>query len=249
MFDENELNKRLESLGLDKKSAQVYLALLELGEVGSSKIIKNTGLHGQYVYQSLEKLEKEGLVQHVIKNGRKKFSAKSPSILVRMAEKQKIEAENLVSDLNKFMLLPPEQTFETFQGRESYIAHEFDLIEHAPENCELSIIGGQGDRFNEEMGKNLKRYIEVQNKKNINIRYIGSDNQRDIMSELHGPRQNFKIKYLPGLFTGQVNTNIWPDVLGFNIYGEPVTRFTVFNKLIAESYKQFFETLWNLAEE
>ncbi|MFH0804386.1 MAG: helix-turn-helix domain-containing protein [Candidatus Zambryskibacteria bacterium] len=249
MFDEKELNKELQTLGLDKRSASVYMALLELGEVGSSKIIKKTGLHGQYVYQSIEKLEKEGLAQHVIKRGRKKFTAKSPSVLVRIAEEQKIKAENLVSDLNKLMVLPPEQTFETFQGRESYIAHEFELLEKAKENCELLIIGGARDRFNEEMGKHLREYARIQEQKNISIRYIGSDDQRAVMPEMHSERQNFKIRYLPGLFTGEVNTNIWPDVLGFNIYGEPVTRFTVYNKTIAQSYKQFFETLWKLAKE
>jgi sugar-specific transcriptional regulator TrmB len=249
MFDEKELKSELQNLGLDKKSANVYLSLLKLGEVGSSKIIKDTGLHGQYVYQSLEKLEKEGLAQHVIKHGRKKFTAKPPSVLVRVAEQNKIRAEGLVSKLNDFLLLPPEQKFEVYQGRESYIAHEFEMIKNAPENFELLVIGGAGDRFNEEMGGTLKEYIKIQNEKNISIRYIGSNDQRDVMPELHGPRKNFKIRYLPGLFTGQVNTNIWSQTISFNIYGEPVTRFTIFNKTVAESYKQFFETLWNLAKE
>ncbi|MBN2094094.1 MAG: hypothetical protein JW740_01860 [Candidatus Zambryskibacteria bacterium] len=249
MFDEKELVKELQSLGLDSKSAKVYLALLGIGETGSSKLIKETGLHGQYVYNSLEKLEKEGLVQHVVKRGRKKFSAKSPLALVRVAEEQKIRAENLVSDLNKFITLPPEQISETYQGRESYVSKEFELIKKAPDGCELLIIGGSGDRFNEEMGKNLKRYMHFQHHKNIQIRYIGSEEQRDVMPELHGPRHNFKIKYLPGFFTGEVNTNIWPDTLTFNIYGEPVTQFVMHNKTIAQSYKQFFETLWKIARE
>ena len=105
MFDEikfRELNKKLQVLGLEEKSAAVYMSLLRLGDVGSSKIIKNTGLHGQYVYQSLEKLEKMGLAQHIIKRGHKKFSAKSPSVLVRVAEEHKIQAESLAGELNKF---------------------------------------------------------------------------------------------------------------------------------------------------
>jgi sugar-specific transcriptional regulator TrmB len=248
MFDENILNKQLQTLGLDKKSASVYLSLLQLGEVGSSKLIQHTGLHGQYVYQSLEKLEKAGLSQHIVKHGRKKFSAKSPNTLIRVAEERKLQAEDLATKLNELMVLPTEQTFEVFQGKDSYTSNEFYLINYATENCELLIIGGSADRFNEEMGSTLKEYVKIQERKNISVRYIGSDDQRDVMPELHGPRKNFQIKYLPGLFTGQVNTNIWPDTLSFNIYGEPVTRFTMHSKVIAESYKQFFETLWKLAQ-
>ncbi|MBU6500471.1 MAG: hypothetical protein KGJ89_01405 [Patescibacteria group bacterium] len=252
MLDEinsKKLNRELQALGLDRKSAAVYMSLLHLGEVGSSKIINDTDLHGQYVYQSLEKLEKMGLAQHIIKRGRKKFTAKSPSVLVKLAEEQKIQAEKLAGELNKLMILPPEQTFEIYQGSESYISHEFDLINRAPENCELLIIGGSGDKFNDEMGERLKEYTGIQFKKNISMRYIGSEDQRAAMPQMHGPRRNFKIRYLPGLFTGQVNTNLWPDILGFNIYGEPVTRFTISSKIVAESYKQFFETLWGLAKE
>jgi hypothetical protein len=46
-----------------------------------------------------------------------------------------------------------------------------------------------------------------------------------------------------------VNTNIWPDSIGFNIFGQPVTSFVISNPIIAGSYKQFFETLWNMAKD
>lgn len=251
MIDKNkltELTKELKNTGLKEKSATVYLALLQLGEVGSSKIIKETGLHGQYVYQAIGELEAAGLAQHVIKRGRKKFSAKNPQTLVRLADERKKQTESLAQKLNQMMILPPEQTFEVYQGRESYIAHEFDLLHRAQEGGELLVIGGSGDKFNDEMGERLREYANVQMKKNIIVRYIGSDDQRQKMPAMHGQRKNFQIRYLPGLFTGQVNTNVWPDVLGFNIYGEPVTRFTISSKQIAESYRQFFETLWNLAK-
>ncbi len=146
------------------------------------------------------------------------------------------------------MVLPSDQQFEVFQGKESYIAHEFDLLEQAKEGSELLVIGGAGDRFNETMGERLSAYAALQAKKQISIRYIGSESQRAAMPELHGRRKLFQTRYLPGLFTGQVNTNVWPDVLGFNIFGEPVTRFTIWSPVVAGSYRQFFETLWKMAK-
>lgn len=251
MIDKNNMEEILDSLiglGMDLKEAQVYLSLLLLGEVGSSKIIQQTGLHGQYVYQSLDRLESRGFVQHVIKRGRKKFSAKNPKVLTRLAEEKKIMAENLVSKLNKILVLPPDQHFEIFQGKESYIAHEFELLKNSMEGSILMIIGGSGDKFNENMGERLGEYSRLHISKGINIRYIGSEVQRSDMTKMHGSRKNFEIRYLPGLFTGEVNTNIWPDALGFNIYSEPVTRFTIWNPVVAQSYAKFFETLWSLAK-
>lgn len=250
MFDKNKINdliKDMSLLGLSEKEARVYLSLLRLGEAGSSKVIKETNLHGQYVYQAFDKLEQRGLVQHVIKRGRRKFTAKSPSMLIRLAEEQKIYAENLVSQLHEVIVLPPEQAFEVYQGKEAYIVHEFDMLERVTNNCELLIIGGPGDKFNDCMKGRLQEYILLQTKKNVSMRYIGSENHRQLTEQMHGGRKNFSIRYLPGLFTGQVNTNIWSDALGFNVYGDPVTRFTIFSSVIAESYKQFFETLWKLA--
>ncbi|MDO8728449.1 MAG: helix-turn-helix domain-containing protein [bacterium] len=251
MLDKNQqedILKGLSDLGMSRKEAQVYISLLLSGEVGSSKIIKDTSLHGQYVYQSLERLESNGFVQHIIKRGRKKFSAKNPNMLTRLADEKKALAENLVAKLNEIMILPPEQHFEVFQGKEAYVAHEFDMLERAKDGCQLLIIAGTGDQFNQNMGERLKEYSALQIRKNIIVHYLGSEAQRSNMTQMHGSRKSFEIKYLPGLFTGYVNTNIWPDALGFNIYGEPVTRFTIWNPVVAGSYSQFFKTLWNLAK-
>ncbi|MFS6744375.1 helix-turn-helix domain-containing protein, partial [Staphylococcus aureus] len=84
-----DIVRDLESLGLKAKEALVYISLLELGEVGSSHIAKKTGLHTQFIYMALDALEKHGLTQHVIRRGRKKFSAKHPQALVRLVEQQK----------------------------------------------------------------------------------------------------------------------------------------------------------------
>lgn len=251
MFDENKKKEVLNGLirlGLKYNESLVYISLLKLGETGSSKIIEDSGLHGQYVYQSLGQLERRGLAQHVVKRGRKKFTAKNPEILKRLVDQQKTIADDVAAKLKEILVMPAEQTFEVFQGRESYIAHEFDMLERAKNGSEALVIGGMGDKFNQTMGERLKEYTSLQIKKNVKIRYIGSDSQRPTMAIVHGRRQLFEIKYLPGLFTAEVNTNVWPDALAFNIFSEPVTHFTIWNPLVAQSYRQFFETLWKLAK-
>ena len=249
MFDEKEQKKilsDLQTLGLKEKESLVYLALLRLGEVGSSKIIKETALHGQYVYMALESLESKGLVWHVIKRGRKKFAAKSPDTLISLIERQKATASNLSEKLKEIVVLPPHQRFETYQGTESYLAHEFELLKNAPIGSELLVIGGTGDDFFQAMGKNLFEYEKLRAEKKVFVRYIGSEGQKKELLLALNERELFDYRILPGLFTGMVNTNIWPGVIGFNLYGSPVTAFVIENQTIAGSYKQFFETLWKI---
>jgi hypothetical protein len=83
------------------------------------------------------------------------------------------------------------------------------------------------------MGENLKRYKQISESKNIQVRYIGSTGEKEVLEKQKQTRPNFDYRILPGLFTGLVNTNVWPGVLNLNIYGEPVTSFTLYNKEIA----------------
>lgn len=252
IVDKNEnddISLDLKSLGLGDKEIAVYIALLGFGEVGSSKIVKKTGLHGQFVYNALDSLEQKNLVGHVIKHGRKKFSAKNPRVLERLAEHQKRIAQGVAEKLNRLMVLPQEQEYEVFQGKESYIAHEFELLEKAEEESELLIIGGSGDEFFQNMGDEIKQYEKLRIRKKIKVRYIGSQDQLEYLVNNAKDRQLFEYKILPGLFTGMVNTNVWANAIGFNMFGEPVTSFIIYNPVLAGSYKQFFETLWKLAKK
>jgi sugar-specific transcriptional regulator TrmB len=248
-LDENKkaLLKNLVQLGLNYKEALVYMALLPLGQVGSSKIIQATGLHGQFVYQALTSLERRGLVVSVIKRGRKKFQANNPERLVRLIDHMKTVASESAEQLSQLRAETEEQQFELYQGREAYVAHEFELLERAEDSVTVYVIAGRGDQFQELLGKDLSRYETIRNKKKVRVRYVGSEGQRAELKEAQQKRANFEYKILPGAFTGLVNINVWPDVIGFNLFGTPVIAFTLKSRKVAESYRAFFESLWERA--
>ena len=245
---DKKLETQLEQLGLTAKESAVYLALLELGTVGTSKILDATKLHGQYVYQALTSLEVKGLVSHAIVRGRKKFQANHPKMLVRVAEQQTRLAEDLVQRLEAMNRLPSDSAFEVYQGQEAFIAHEEELLRMAPPGSELLIIGGAGDHFAELMQASLGAYEFTRRQKNIKIRYVGSQDQAEALKKSTGARFLFEARVLPGSFTGLVNTNIWPEIVNFNTFGTPVTSFVLKSKLTAESYRSFFETIWKMGK-
>lgn len=241
-----KVHRNLVTLGLKPHEASVYIALLVLGQVGSSQIIKMTGLHGQYVYQSLYALAEKGFVSHVIINGRKKFSAKHPSVLSTILDQQRELATSTVQDLETVFNVPAPQQFDVFQGEQSYIRYEFQSLMNAEKQAIVCIIGGVGDHFPQIMGPHMSEYERIRKQKQITIQYLGSSEQKKELSSMKTTRPFFDFRVLPGLFTGLVNTNIWPDHVGLNLFGSPIVCFSITNHLVADSYRGFFNTLWEI---
>ena len=240
--------KSLESLGFNDKEAKVYVALLSLGEVGTTKILKETGLHGQFVYTALGELEKKGLVQYVIVRGRRKYSAKNPKRIPEFIDQKKMRAVEVAAELDKLVTIPETSDFELFRGKEQFIANELRTIQGMPKGSVVRTVGGTKERYEEVMGNLMNEYDYHRSKRNIEVRYLGSEAQKDYMKKAGDNRECFKYRLLPGLFTGVVSTAIEPHAVRFVIYGNPIVSFTMASKEVVESYTGFFETLWKLAK-
>lgn len=246
---EHDLQKQLESIGLSEKESRVYLALLPRRDVGSSKIITATGLHGQFVYDALERLEKVGLAKHVIANGRKKFSANPPLRLLSIVEEKRLAAQNIARQLQDRYSGKHEQDFEVFQGENAFLMHQFDMLERVEENQEALAICGPTERFLATLGEGeTDEFEELRIKKGLRVRYIGMEPMRERLEEMAKWRKLWEFRIFPGQSTGLVDTDIWPDNITFNIFGDPILSFTITNKTVAEGYKEFFESLWSLSK-
>jgi predicted DNA-binding transcriptional regulator len=241
--------RKLESFGLNEKEARVYLALLPYRDIGSSKIIRATGLHGQFVYDALDKLEQLGLAKHVIQNGRKKFSASTPTRILSLIDEKRIAAQSVIRDLQQRFVGGNEQDFEIYQGEGAFAAHEFETMQQAPEGSELDIIGAPNMPYMSILGPNADEYERIRLEKKFMLRYIGSPSQAHELSERKKKTPLFEYRLLPGHAVGRVNTDIWWDQIHLNIFGDPLLSFTLKSKTVADGYREFFETLWNLSSK
>lgn len=248
--DEKE-NKRLlgnlEKLGLTEKEARIYLYLIErTAEVGSSKIVTGTSLHGQYVYTALESLEGKGLVKHVVKNNRKKWSANPPARITSLVEEKRMVAHEVQDTLERMFARQHEQEFEVYQGEDQFLTNELQMIEEAEKDSYIDIIGGEGDRFSELLGDSRRLYNSKGIEKNIMVRFIGTSDQREYLEKVKASRPNFEFRIMPGFNKSNVSTSIYPKDIQFQIYGDPVLVFKIKSEHIAKDYRTFFESLWEL---
>lgn len=246
--EDKELLTKLQGLGLSEKEAAVYLALLPRQDTGTSVLIKVTGLHGQFVYTALDKLEALGLAKHVIQNGRKKFSANPPQRLLSLIEEKRLAAQSVAKELQMRFAGVHEQNFEVFQGPSAFIAHQFDLLERQPEGSVIEVIATETERYQALMEQEgvWEEHLEVMRNKKLSVRYLGSEVQRERLKGLQGSGM-WEYKILPGHATGVMNIDIWHDNITINVFGDPVLALTITSKEVTDGYRQFFEAIWALA--
>lgn len=239
--------KQLSELGFSEKEGYVYLSLLKLGEVGASKIVKDTGLHGQFVYTALNTLEKKGLVKHVIVKSRKKFSAQPPRTIEAYIESKKKSAIELVERLQKEVIAPDEQSFEIYQGTEAYAASELVNIQNARPGSEILVLAGRGDQYPEALGGSFMEYEKIRQEKDCVVKYIGDESQATDLVKYESTRYKFIFRKLPEVFSSELNISVYEDRLVFVLFGTPVVAFTFINKKVTGSFRSFFDVLWKLA--
>lgn len=246
-----DLVKRLEGFGLNEKEARVYVALLPYRDIGSSKLIRATGLHGQFVYDALEKLQQLGLARHVIQNGRKKFSANTPNRLLSLIEERRLAAQSVAKELQGRFAGQREQDIEVYQGDSAFVAHQIDLLERSPEGSGIDVVACETEKYFLTVDKEglWEEYERIRTARNIKIRYLGSEAQRERLQKRERTEPLWTYRIFPGQSTGLVNTDIWHDNITLNIFGDPILSLTITGKDIADGYREFFNALWNLSKK
>ena len=92
-------------------------------------------------------------------------------------------------------------------------------------------------------------YLKLQKEKQIKIRYLGSEAQRERLQKREQNEPLWTYRILPGQATGNISIDIQVETVTFVTYGKPMLCFTITNKEVAEGYRQFFNAIWGLAKK
>ncbi len=117
--------KELQQLNFDEKEADVYLALLELGEANIEQIAKKSGIKRTTVYHVIESLKEKGYIE-MSKVGKKTlYYALNPKKIGETLEEKKLVFEKIMPGLlsitNDIEKKPKIRYFEGKEGiREIY---------------------------------------------------------------------------------------------------------------------------------
>jgi sugar-specific transcriptional regulator TrmB len=237
----------LREVGLTEAQIKVYVSLLELGQVTSGKIIKKSGLQNSVVYNALNQLIEKGLVSFISKGKRKYFSALSLNNLISFIDERKQKVEELIKQLPKSS--EKEENVESFIGwRGVYSAFNRILEELSPESEYLAFAGDTDLEYPKEAINLFKEFQKKRNYQKYKVKIIANEIARKNIQKyryyIAFGKPNYR--YVPGLSPAEII--IFNDcVLTLSVHEKPMAVL-IRSKNIAESYKNFFYTLWKIAK-
>ncbi len=245
MTEEN-LIYELEYLGFTSNEARIYLTLLRIGRARAGRIARECNLERTSVYHSLKRLVQEGVVAYVIESNKKVFSVSDPKKIKEMF-KEKIErAERIIPQLDEIRKFEKEkESLIKFRGLSGVKTVFNDILNTCKVGDEYLIFGSENQLFN-MMPIYAKIYVSKKDRKKLRARILMNEKYR-----ISGKKMSkfTRVKYLPKEVRSLSNINIYKNKVAIFIWSEIPEAIIIDNKETADSFRSYFEFMWNSAKE
>jgi HTH-type transcriptional regulator, sugar sensing transcriptional regulator len=238
--------KMLEKFGLTKTEEKVYLALLKVGNSPASEIIKKTQLHRTTVYDVLERLISKGIASYIIQNKIKSYSAVNPSKFLDIASEEKKQAEEkqklakqVMSEINLIKQEAKAKSLaQIFVGLEGQKTIMKDIIDEGKDFMELASEG----RFEDELYEYTQQWAEQRRKKNIKAKLISKKGDDAPIWKMN------EVRFIEEEYQSPTATIIYGNKVAIFIHEDPVLIILIESKQLAQSYRNYFNVLWEIAK-
>lgn len=237
--DNDILKQNLRQLGFTPNQADVYLALLDLGQTKAGPIVSRLGIHRHIIYRALDDLLAKKMVGKIIKRGVAYFNAANPEPLQQEFKNQYELARQVTKRLKTHVRLTPTEV-SVLAGK-SGLVNLYRLLINAGEN--IYVLGGKFEIINRLKGdaaiwekmfvrRKVKHFVLAQGETKIS----------------RWRRELGEIRFLPKSFPATPHV-IWiaGDIVAQVLWEDQETFIVIKNKRIAESYRHYFRLLWSRA--
>lgn len=246
------MEEQLTKLGLNRNEIKVYLTLLKLGTASAGQLIKETEFHRNIVYDNLEKLVDKGLVTFILEGKKKLFKSADPEMITVMldTEQEKLNdkkqiAETVKTEIRKIQSSQKSvQEATIYRGIKGLKVLFKDTLE---EGKDYYVIGAPKASL-EILGSSFwENYNLKREKKKIMIKMIFNAELREWSKKIVS--KITKIKFLPKQFDGISETMVYGDKVAIFVWTEKPIATLIKDFNLANSYKQYFNLLWDMAKE
>jgi len=232
--------KTLENLGLEQKEAKIYLALLQLSEATATKISNETRIERTLCYSIINKLIDKGLLSYIIKNNVKYFKAAPPQKLMQDLKEKQQELKQIMPQLMGLSNIKKHQTkAEVYQGKEGMKTVFKDIIKQGKDYVAF---GEESAKFEETLPIFSKQYMKKLEENNIHERVLFSK-KRDLAKS-----KNSEFRFIPEEYFSPAATLVYANKVAIMLFSHPFLTILIENKEVADSYRSYFEMLWNIAK-
>ncbi len=245
--------KDLQTLGLEKNEAKVYITLFDKGDLSLLELARMTGINRTTLYRIAEKLVKLGLAREVLDQRGIRLQASHPESLKHLVQEK-------------------ERKIEEIKKRLPIVLKSLDLLEHPFRIEATKIVYYKGVRglkqvlwntlrtknevvgygylnWNESVGKRFAEQLREEIvKRRIQTKEIQNENYQPLekFTQLKDYESHYQRKIIPtSVIEIRHDTYIYDDVCAFYyFYKGEMFGLEIYNQEIALTQKEIFYALW-----
>lgn len=251
------MDAQLQEIGLTPGEIRVYYALLELGETTKTSLAKNSGIAPSNIYDVTNRLLEKGIISRVIKNGVAHFSAAHPQSILRLIDqkeeqlaKEREHAQSILPKLiGKYQAKNNANKVEMFQGWSGIKTVFEEMIEECDSTQPCYVFGAGVGYADEQTDRFFLKYSTLRANKGIKTSIIFNEEVRERKERINFFKHSskYEIKFLRQSTPAEIMLYenktciiiLIPDPIVIRIIGEECAR----------SFRQYFDSLWNIAEK
>lgn len=233
-----QIHELLEELGFGQNEAEVYVAVIEMGQSKAGALIKRTGLHRHIVYESLKSLEAKHLVSSTKKNNILLFQATNPKRLLEQYESKRKVLVEVVKELQtKHVATKPEiVVYEGLEGPKTLLS---EMLDAGRRGEQVYGMNANEDLCLQTIPNELHLYFEEEKKMDPPMK------ERLLFREgFESPNPVAEIRHLPPQFFTPLGINIYGDKVALTDYADPITTMIIQKETFAQGFKEYFNILW-----
>lgn len=243
-----EIDKKiLKQIGLAENEIEVYVTLLRLGSSPVAAIAAHSKLYRPYVYDTLNKLIEKGLVNFVLRQGKKYFQAVHPERLMECLKEKERALESILPGLIDLIKIPKEETnVELYRGKEVVRIIQKDVLKVLQKTKEESlVIGVDEKKFIEADPMIMQQFFSQMKRYKLKEKVL----IREGDNYLPAHPETTEYRLLPREHFTPTSTFIYGNKIAIIIFGEPLHGLIIESKLLSEAYRKQFYLLWKIAKK
>lgn len=236
----------LQEAGLTYNESKVYFSLLVLGTANAMEITKKSQVHRINVYDILERLQEKGLVSSIMNDKKKLYTATNPERLMELVKEKEFLINEAMPQLKQIFSEKKHNNQVYLLMGVQGIMQAYDMM--LKQRQTIYSIGGSG-----MTRQYLKHRHYAWNKKRLELGIKGKllyfeFTRKDKERGWDDP--TMQIRYIPDKFRTKSMIDICGDlVINLHPIQNSILAIVIENKIIADSYRQFFNFMWEHAKE
>lgn len=243
----------LTGLGLTSGECRVYLSLVKLGSSTTGPLAMQSGVSSSKVYKILDRLERKGLVGHIIRSKTKHFTALPASRILDYLDQKRQEMEKKRARFAEVLpLLESERRKATkqvdaavYEGAKAVTNLFRTMLDELKPGERYYVIGaGYGDvpHLREFFYSHHRRRAA----KGVHVKMLANFDVKDTLVKT--TRKDSHIRFLPAYMVTPMEIVFYQDKAFITIWTTEPKAFFIQNEEAVRSFQAYFDTFWKIGK-